>query len=225
MLENKAKSLKLLVILVIIAVAAFVFFFEPKSNDDELVLDSSSSVAEQGGEDSSLSSKVVICDVSGAVNSPKVVELPEGSRIEDAIEAAGGLTDKADITNINRAAVVNDGDKIIIPEKGAAEAASQQLSSDTGASGGTTGASGTGQSNDGTASQQTQQPAQQGSKININSADSTQLQTITGIGPVTAQKIIDYRTQNGLFAKIEEIKNVSGIGDKTFEKMKDQITV
>ena len=62
-------------------------------------------------------------------------------------------------------------------------------------------------------------------KININTADSTQLQEITGIGPATAQKIIDYRTSNGRFKSIEDIKNVSGIGDKTFEKMKDQITV
>ncbi|MDO5491905.1 MAG: helix-hairpin-helix domain-containing protein [Bacillota bacterium] len=64
-----------------------------------------------------------------------------------------------------------------------------------------------------------------GGKININTADITQLQTITGVGPVTAQKIIDYRTENGRFSSIEDLKNISGIGEKTFEKMKGDVTV
>jgi len=154
---------------------------------------------------------MIIVDVSGAVANPSVVELPEGSRVFEAIEKAGGLTNEADIQLINRAAVLADGQKIYIPtkqevsesRKGKPPAAAQYIpginDSDTGP----------GQSN----------------LININTADSATLQQLSGIGPATAQKIIEYRTTHGNFKTIEDIKNVSGIGDKTFEKFKDKITI
>lgn len=143
-------------------------------------------------------SVMIFVDVGGEVNSPKVAELEEGSRVEDAIEAAGGLTANADITDINRAAFINDGDKIFIPSVQSAEAIDEEGSA-------------SGYYSDG--------------KININTADSAQLQELTGIGPATAEKIINYRKDHGRFASIDEIKNVSGIGDKTYEKFKDNIKV
>ena len=160
------------------------------------------------------SSQTIFVDIGGAVKEPMLAELPSGSRVEDAIIAAGGLTDKADISSINRAEFLEDGEKIYIPEK--AEG------TDDGSAGIVSGESvGSSSGNENAA------PGSKNatSKININIADSTQLQEITGVGPATAQKIIDYRTSNGRFKSIEDIKNVSGIGDKTFEKMKDQITV
>lgn len=141
----------------------------------------------------------VFVDIGGEVNHPMLAELEDGCRVEDAIEAAGGLTPDADLSSINRAAFVNDGDKIYIP------------------------------STDGTASaggMQTQPAAASaaGGKVNINTADPQELQTLTGVGPVTAEKIVEYRQNNGRFTSIEDIKKVSGIGDKTFEKFKDSIT-
>ena len=147
---------------------------------------------------------MIYVDVGGEVKDPSVVELPDGSRVTDAITAAGGLTELADLTDINRAAFVSDGEKIYIPS---------QVSEleDDGLSAGEGGGGGTAKSSDG--------------RININTADSTQLQELTGVGPATAEKIIDYRKQNGRFQSIEDIKNVSGIGDKTYEKLKDHIKV
>lgn len=147
---------------------------------------------------------MIYVDVGGEVKDPSVVELPDGSRVTDAITAAGGLTEQADLTDINRAAFVSDGEKIYIPS---------QVSEleDDGLSAGEGGGGGTAKSSDG--------------RININTADSTQLQELTGVGPATAEKIIDYRKQNGRFQSIEDIKNVSGIGDKTYEKLKDHIKV
>lgn len=152
----------------------------------------------------------IYVDIGGEVKNPMLAELPEGSRVDDAIKAAGGLTDKADLTDINRAAFVEDGEKIYIPaiidEDDMTYASGEYLTSD---------ASG----------KVDRSSSYSGGKVNINTAGSDELQTLTGIGPVTAQKIIDYRTENGRFSSIEDIKNVSGIGDKTFEKFKDDIRV
>ena len=153
----------------------------------------------------------VYVDIGGAVKEPKLAKLPSGSRVEDAINEAGGLAPKADISQINRAEQLVDGQKIYIPQKGEIV--------------GGAGVSGEGTSGSDPVSGSAGAAVGAGGKININTADLTQLQTITGIGPVTAQKIIDHRTQNGRFSTIEDIKNVSGIGDKTFENMKEQITV
>lgn len=138
----------------------------------------------------------VYVDIGGEVVNPMVAELDEGCRVQDAIEAAGGLTENADISQINRAAFIEDGDKIFIPSLEPAE-------------GDAIGALGSEGYSDG--------------KVNINTADSAELQELEGVGPATADKIISYREENGRFRNIEDIKNVSGIGDKTFEKFRDKI--
>lgn len=150
----------------------------------------------------------LMVDVGGAVSSPTVAELPQGSRVIDAIEAAGGLTADADIDGLNRAAFVSDGEKIYVPKKG--EVLSDSV--ERNASGSVTSSS---QGSFGTSA----------GKININTADASQLQQLNGVGPATAEKIIRYRTENGRFASAEDLKKVSGIGDKTFEKMKEDICV
>lgn len=139
-------------------------------------------------------------DISGCVESPGVYEVEEGTRLFQLIEKAGGLTENADIEGINRAETVSDGQKIIIY----AESEEAQRA------GGTV--------ND-------KERSASNGKININTAGESELQDIPGVGPVTADRIIVYREENGRFSSIEDIKNVSGIGEKTFEKLKDHITV
>jgi competence protein ComEA len=156
----------------------------------------------------------IFVDVAGAVNSPLVAELPAGSRVDDAINAAGGVTGEADMRSVNRAAPLADGDRVYIPttEETAsggtlpASAATAGSSADAGGS-----AQAAGQGADG--------------RVNINTADSATLQTLNGVGPATAQKIIDYREQHGPFESIEDLTKVSGIGDKTLEKLRENIMV
>ena len=185
--------IKTIAVVAAAAAVAAILLISNRTEGEEVTADNQSIVSEETVADT------VYVDIGGEVKSPKVVELNDGSRVEDAIEAAGGLTDKADIRDINRAAFVNDGDKIYIPS----------VDSEDAAGGGSAGMAAVQNST---------------GKVNINTADSEELQTITGVGPVTAEKIISYRESNGRFSRIEDIKNVSGIGDKTFEKMKDSIT-
>jgi len=201
---NRDKILKAAVIAAVIITALVVFGLKNGDDTDIVPVQTAASALESDGADSEESSSVAVVDVSGCVVSPMVVELKTGSRINDAIEAAGGLTKDADISAINRAAKVKDGDKIFVPEKGSGASASVSNVSDGKSSGG-----GGGIAN---------------GKVNINTADSAELQTLTGVGPAIAGRIIAYREQNGNFSKPEDIKNVSGIGDKTYEKMKNDIS-
>lgn len=130
--------------------------------------------------------------VTGEVISPDVYTLPPGAdRVSDAIAAAGGFTENADIDSVNQAAMLSDGQHIRVSAIGEQLADTSQSDS---------------------------------SLIDINTASLELLQTLTGIGPVKAQAIIDYRQSNGPFARIEDILNVQGIGEATFESIKDKIT-
>ena len=139
----------------------------------------------------------IVVYICGAVKESKVITLTENSRICDAIDAVGGLTVDADLTNINLAYILEDGEKIYIPKKG------EEIQNTT-----------TFLNTNSTSK-----------KININKATQTELETIPGIGPSTALKIINYREENGKFSKIEDIKNVSGIGDTKFNNIKEYITI
>jgi competence protein ComEA len=164
----------------------------------------------------------IYVDIYGAVAAPSVYKLNSGSRVYDAIEMAGGLSDDADIRFINRAAALNDGDRIYIPTKKEIESG-DTLPESAGIAGASSGAP-QGE-NDAVAAVREQGASSNGDVININTADSATLQRLNGVGPATAQKIIDYRDSNGPFAQAEDIKDVSGIGDKTYEKLKDYICV
>lgn len=133
--------------------------------------------------------------VTGEVNKPGLYKINKDSRLWDAIMAAGGFSANADQNSINLAKTVEDGEQIIINSKEPAQVTQNNTETTT------------------------------NGKININTADSTALQTLSGVGPSTAQKIIDYRTQNGKFKSIDDLKKISGIGEKTFEKFKDKICV
>ncbi len=146
----------------------------------------------------------IMVDVKGQVKQPGVYESNTGERIMDVIGRAGGLTEQADQTQVNLAEHVQDAMIIYIPSKG------EEGASTPSSSGGNMAADGTSQN--------------QG-KININKADEQELQNLPGIGPAKAAAIIDYRNTGGPFKTIEDLKNVSGIGDKTFEKLKDLLVV
>jgi competence protein ComEA len=148
--------------------------------------------------------------VCGAVRSPGVVRLPQGSRVADAVALAGGATAKAELAAVNLAAMVADGQQILVPEK--ASPGAQTSAAAPGAVPAAGGAVSAG-------------AALPGAPVDLNTATLEQLDTLQGIGPSTAQKIIDYRTANGPFASIDDLKNVSGIGDAKFAAVKDSITV
>ncbi len=136
--------------------------------------------------------------VSGAVNHPDVYELPTESIVKDAIEAAGGATSEANMDRINLALSVADGQHIYVPKRGEENPPVSPPTESSGAAG-----------------------VKTGSKININTASQSELETLPGIGPSKAQGIIENRP----YSSIEEIKQVPGIGEATFQKIKDLITV
>lgn len=140
--------------------------------------------------------KEIVVHVSGSVRNSGIVKLSEGARVNDAVERAGGVLREADINKVNLAAILNDGDKVYIPKVG------EKYEEVT----------------------FTQAVSNQGI-ININTASLNELDDIPGVGPSTAEKIIEYRKSNGFFKKVEDIKNVSGIGEKKFEKIKKYITI
>ena len=159
-------------------------------------------------------------DVWGAVSYPGVFQLAAGSRVFQAIEAAGGYLPEAALTCVNRAGVLTDGQQLYILTQEEMERQGLDPAEMSGASDGQmNGSAGTGQNTGMTAQ------VQQDNRININTADEAQLTTLTGIGATRAQAIIAYREENGPFAAIEDIMNVQGIKEGTFAKIKDEIVV
>lgn len=157
----------------------------------------------------------IVVYVAGAVKNEGIYELDENSRIADCIEKAGGLTDDANIKDINLAYVLEDGMKIYIPKNNEKNDVKDDTSIYVSKENGDTG----------TNTSTSKNTNIQSSKININTATQTELETLPGIGPSTAAKIINYRNENGKFTNIEDIKKVRGIGDSKYAQIKDLIKV
>ena len=129
-------------------------------------------------------SSLLVVDVAGAVRRPGLVRLPQGSRVADAIARAGGLARRAERSGVNLAAPVADGEQVLVPMRGAVAAAAGVGAAAGGAAG----------------------------PVSLSAATAEQLDALPGIGPATAQKIIDYRTQHGAFRSVDELDAISGIG-------------
>lgn len=145
-------------------------------------------------------------DVDGAVVRPGVYRLKDGARVSQAIDAAGGLTVEADVTGLNRASKITDGQKIYVPTVGEQQAAVAVGGAESSAA--TTPGAGS-----------------SSGLVNINTASAAELQTLSGIGPSMAQSIIDDRSKNGPFASVDDLMRVSGIGEKKLAKIKDCICI
>lgn len=172
---------------------------EPVLTTGSAIMDSNAGGAEGAGQ-------ALVVDVGGAVQHPGVVELAAGARVADAIAAAGGLTADADVATVNQAAPLVDGSKVTVPRAGeeavpAAEAGDPQGAGSASAA-----------------------PSAAG-LVNINTATTDELVSLPGVGPATAQAIIEDRAAHGPFSSAEDLMRVSGIGEKRFEKMKSRITI
>jgi len=197
------KSLIIIIFLLITTCISIYFFTKDEPNDylstDELY------ITQNTVEDSTIIEEIIV-HVDGEVISPGLVYLPVGSRIADAISAAGGTTELANTSKVNLAYELKDGQKIYIPSIYDIEEVSyiQNVAGDNVIVNDTTSNS---------------------SLINLNTATQAELETLPGIGSATASKIIDYRTKNGEFKKIEDIMNVSGIGEAKFNNIKEYICI
>ncbi|HEX6009028.1 MAG TPA: ComEA family DNA-binding protein [Actinomycetota bacterium] len=140
---------------------------------------------------------VILVDVAGWVRRPGVYEFAEGARVIDAIDAAGGARPGAVLSSLNLAAPLVDGTQVLVPKE-------SQSAPTTETETGTSGATGL---------------------VNVNSATNAELETLPGIGEVLAQAIVDHRTENGPFTSVEQLVDVSGIGDATLENIRELVTV
>ena len=156
-------------------------------------------------------SEKIKVDVEGAVRHPGLYELTNGSRVGDAVKAAGGTTKKAAKGQVNLAEILQDGQQITVPTKGQVSAAAQSGATGSGTTGSATGSG--------------SQSSSEQDKININTASASELQELSGIGESLSQRIVDYRNANGAFASVDDLVNVSGIGDARLEQIRSKICV
>jgi competence protein ComEA len=203
----------LLLLLLVFGCAYYFFIYQPNPSSKQTISqlekntqpDMEEKIKIEPKEELKQKVETIMIDVKGEIKNPGVYQSNQGKRVIDVINQAGGLTDKADESQINFAAHVQDEMVIYIPAKGEINAnLSPELSSIPSTATGS---------------------SKETNKININKADETELQNLPGIGPSKAASIISYRNENGPFQTIDDLKNISGIGDKTFEKLKESIMV
>ena len=210
---EKIKEYKIIVICAVLGLALGGFFLLKPSSQTSVketnlqaevaaVSKDSSSEKEVKKEEKEESTEqdLITVDVKGAVKTPGIYDLPVGSRVHDAVQKAGGLTEEADSKSLNLAQKVSDEALVYVPTKGE-EVASQQAASGTTPS------------------------SSKEKKVNLNKASLEELKQVKGLGGKRAQDIIDHREANGKFKSVDELKKVSGIGAKTIEKLKDYVTV
>ncbi len=177
----------------------------PSVNNDDLTFNSSKTAQKSTSKPTkTANSKWLIVDVEGAVNKPGVYRLLATARVYDAIQHAGGLTEQADTSAINQAQKLHDQSQVFVPDKNSSSTAPNTAQ---------------------TTADNSENSVTDTKTINLNTADVTELQNLPGVGPKKAELIIQYRQEKGSFSKIEDLTEVQGIGEKTFAKIKSQLTV
>ena len=203
-MKDKKEFVKIIIVIfIILSIGLYNFFTKKEESYEEIeISENILNFEEKVIEEDMKKIKVYII---GEVNKPGVVELENGARIEDAIILAGGTTDKSDLSKVNLAYTLEDGQKIKIPSIDD-ESEDEYIAEET---------------DEGIIKEIDNKTE----KININKADINELCTLTGVGEAMAQKIIDYRNENGKFESIEDLKNVNGIGEKKYESLKEYISI
>ena len=193
-------------IIIVIIIGVIYNVFISKDNSEEIVY--SEIFVNENKEDRIIENetKTIKVYVTGEVNNPGVIELEENSRIEDAINIAGGLTNNANLLEVNLAYHLEDGQKLYIPNINDKEG-KEYITIENGEK------------------IVENSKSKANSKININKGDIEELKKLPGVGDSLAQRIISYRKENGQFKSIEDLKNVSGIGEKKFESLKEYIEI
>lgn len=202
-MKNFDKKLIILTIFLFV-IACIALYFFTRDNTYEII--SENEFITNNTNEESLTSNEIVVHIDGEVINPGIVLLPANSRISDAILSAGGATEIADISKINLAYILKDGQKIYVPSIYDTDNL-QYIQNDAGTN------------------IVIPDENSHSSLVNINLATQSELETLPGIGPSTASKIIDYRNKNGKFKTIEDIMNISGIGESKFANIKDYICI
>lgn len=205
------------VVCLVVGIGSTVYFVNKDSGNVEVeqfdVLESSNvaqnDVSDDKQENGGVVKEKIYIHIIGEVNNPGVIELEKGNRIVDAIQKAGGVTAKADLTKVNLVYVLSDGLKVRIPSVDDKEKM-EYVIKDNG---------------NNIIENSVYNSGVGGGKVNINSATQTELETLTGIGPSLAARILEYRNKVGKFKKVDELKSVKGIGDSKYQNIKDQVAV
>jgi len=223
MLENKYVRYAIVAIILIIGIVSAVAITNKLNNDDAVVwTDENANVSNENKDvdnkdvnSKELDNKEIYVHITGAVKTPGVYKFKGDKKVFDAIKAAGGTAVKADVDQINLVENLVDGEKIVVPYIGEVSETNDINKKDV--------ANNTKVTTHTSKSKPTN-TLHSGSKVNINRASLAELDALPGVGPSTAQKIIDYRKSNGPFKSYEDVLNVSGIGPKKLEAMKDYLS-
>ena len=191
-IDKEQKQGLMLVFILTIGIAGFYFINSRPSMQPALVQDLNPGMVQENVSESPVD---LIINVAGKVNNPGVYQLPKGSRVIDAIKAAGNQRNGVDISDINLARILVDGEQILVgsPKPSSGKIAAKKITIDN--------------------------------PLDLNRATITQLDSLPGIGPVTAQRIVDYRTKVGRINSVDELKKISGLGGAKFEEIKSLLRV
>lgn len=205
---SNQEKITIILLLILILIGVGIVLNKNINREDNFIVNRASDISENKSA-RQIEIPPLIIHIAGAIKNPGVYQLKSTDRIVDALKIAGGATEEANLDLINLAALLKDGQKIIVPYKIYNENG-EEINANT---------------YNHTASAYSSSPGSNSAKININTANAAMLQTLPGIGPVLSERIIEYRNQNGLFGIIDDIKDVSGIAEKKFEGIKDLICV
>ena len=205
---SNQEKITIILLLIVIIVGVGIALYKNINSENNFIINRASDISENNPA-IQIEIPPLIIHIAGAVKNPGVYQLRSTDRIVDAVKIAGGASEEANLDLVNLAALLKDGQKIIIPYKTYSETG-EEINTNT---------------YNYVSSAYSSSPVSASAKININTADANMLQTLPGIGPVLSERIIEYRNQNGLFGVIDDVKDVSGIAEKKYEGIKDLICV